>query len=310
VNVSLRLLRAFVAVRREGNVGRAAAKLFVSQPSLSQDIRRLEREIGVQLFVRGPQGMAPTAAGEELARCVEAALTQIDAGVDRARSLGAAEAPRLLVAFSPSIGNKLMPELLRVLDTEGLGPAVDEREVDTGDVGPGVRAGRFDAGLAHCPDDDPLLVATWLVDEPMCIALATEHPLAGRPAIQLAELRDLALLIWPRESAPSYFDHVMAICGRAGLDPPVVLGARRTIVRSYLLAAGTAFSLLPASTAALQPPGIAFVPAADDGVSVPLAFVRRADDERVELRTLEDAARRTSAMLATAHPPDEGATTS
>jgi DNA-binding transcriptional LysR family regulator len=297
VNVSLRLLRAFISVSQEGNVGRAAARLFVSQPSLSQDIRRLEREVAVKLFVRGPQGMALTAPGQELARCVEAALAQIDLGVEQARRLEASDQRRLLIAFSPSIGNKLMPELLPALEGRLRGVSIDEREVDTGEVGPGVRIGRFDAGLAHCPDNEPGLVATLLVEEPMCIALASEHPLASRDTLRLAELADLALLIWPRESAPHYFDRVMQICERSGLRPPVVRSARRTIVRSYLLAEGDSFSLLPSSTAALQPPGISFVTVADDDVTVPLMFLRRVDDEREELRAIELIAREMSACL-------------
>lgn len=298
MNVSLRLLRAFIAVSQEGNVGRAAARLFVSQPSLSQDIRRLEREVGAKLFLRGPQGVTLTASGQELARCVEAAIAQIDHGVEQARRLEVSEQRRVLLGFSPSIGNKLMPELLPALEGRLRGVSIDEREVDTGEVGPGVRMGRFDAGLAHCPDEEPGLVASVLVEEPLCIALASEHPFARRERLHLAELDQLELLIWPREGAPHYFDRVMEICEHAGLRPPVVRAARRTIVRSYLLLEAESFSLLPTSIASLQPTGISFVPVADEDVTVPLVFLRRQDDEREELKAIEAIAREKSAVLA------------
>jgi len=291
MNVSLRLLRAFVAVGREGNVRRAAARLFVSQPSLSQDIRRLERHVGVPLFVRGPQGMTLTQPGEELLRCVETALVLIDRGVDQARSVATTRKTRLLLAFSPSVGNRLMPALLPLLERRLADVVVDEREVDTGEVGPGVRDGRFDVGLAHCPSLEDGLVVTTLVEEPLCAALAATHPAARRSSVSLAELEGLDLLLWPRETAPEYFDRILAICRQAGTDPKVVQGARRAVIRSYLLAEGRTFCLLPASTAVLRVPGVSFVPIADGHAAIPLMAIRRAEEHRPEVLAVEDIAR-------------------
>lgn len=295
-NPSLRLLRAFVAVGREGNVGRAAASLYVSQPSLSQDIRRLEREVGARLFDRGHRGLTLTPAGEELFRGVEAGLAHIDCGVERAQQAAAGTRPSLSLAFSPSVGNKLMPALLPALEHRLAEWEIDEREVDTGEVGPGVLAGRFDAGIAHAPTADPGLEITHLVDEPLCVVLSAGHPLASRSSVRLDELGASSLLIWPRDTAPEYYDEIMGACLRAGLHPAQVKESRRAMVRSYLLDDNDTFSLLPASVRMLNRPNVRYV-ALEPHVTVPLVYLRRAGDEREELDTVEQLARKTGRML-------------
>jgi DNA-binding transcriptional LysR family regulator len=297
ISVSLRLLRAFVAVSRERNVRRAAAVLYVSQPSLSQDIRRLEHQVGVPIFVRGSQGMLLTTAGEELFRNVETALALIDRGVEQARRVAATSKACLLLAFSPSVGNRLIPGLIPLLEQRLPSLIVDEREVDTGEVGPGVRDRRFDIGFAHCPTPESGLVTTLLLEEQMCAAVASSHRVASEPALHLAELNDLDLLLWPRDTAPDYYDRILAICHHAGVEPRVVQGARRALMRSYLLSEGRGFCPLPASTSVLRVPGVTFVPVQDEGSVIPLMSIRREDDQRPEILAVEEIARDLSTLL-------------
>jgi DNA-binding transcriptional LysR family regulator len=288
MNASLRLLRAFVAVGNEGNVGRAAARLFVSQPSLSQDIRRLERAVGTDLFIRGPHGVRLTPAGEILHREVDAALTMLDRGVERACAAAREERRRVVLAFSPSIGHRLIPALLPALEDRLPTVTVDEREVDTGDVTPGILAGRFDLGLAHCAPDDPGLAATRLGDDPLCVAVASDHPAATRSEpVHLADLAGLSILLWPRDTAPEYYDHILGVCAASGLQPDVVPGPRRTLIRSYVLAAGDVFCLLPKATSGLNVPDVSFLPVADTTATVPLVLIRRVDDPRPEVLDVE-----------------------
>jgi DNA-binding transcriptional LysR family regulator len=302
MNVSLRLLRAFVAVSREGNVGRAAAAMFVSQPSLSQDIRRLERELQVPLFDRGPRGLTLTSAGREFLRAAESALALVDRGVEQARVLAAGDRPVITIAYSPSLGNKLMPELLPALEREIAALAIDVLGVDTGEVGAGVAAGRFDLGLAHCPEADAALATEHILDERLCVALGTDHPLAARTSVHLAELAGSTLLIWPRETAPSYYDRILEVCDTAGLGIDRVREHRRSMTRSYLFNEDDAFSLLPVSASFLHLPQTRFVEVADPGSTVPLSCLRRAGDVRPELRRITDLVRQVGGELATAHP--------
>lgn len=297
VNLTLRLLRAFVAVSHEGHVGRAAAKLYVSQPALSQDIRRLEREIGVVLFERGSKGLSLTPAGVELLRAVESALSILDSGIASAQALAAGHRVIVRIAYSPSMGNQLMPALLPALEREMLALTVEEREVDTGEVGSGVLSGRYDAGFAHSPSPDPRLSLTHLADERLCVAVSNSHRLASATSVRLADLAGSALLIWPRDSAPEYYDLILEICARAHLDLPEIKQFRHITPRSYLLDDNQTFSLLPKSTAIIGRPEVRFVDLEDADSTVPLIFVRRSDDDRGELRAIEDIARRVSKRL-------------
>lgn len=294
LDVSLRLLRAFAAVARVGNVGRAAQRLYVSQPSLSQDIRRLERLVGVALFVRTSRGMDLTPAGQALLSGVESGLLAVDRAVAEASALGGLVRRRVSVAFTPSIGNHLMPSLMPILDRLIPEVAVDEREVDTGEVGPGVHEGRFDLGFAHCPNHDPELSMSLLTQERVCALLSADHEIARQPRARLADLAGLDLVLWPRETAPAYYDHLLLTCARSGFTPSVVPGPRRAIIRSYLLSTRTAFCLLPASTAGLRIPGLAFVELVDEHARIPLHSLRRADDRRRDVVAIEEIAKEQS----------------
>ncbi|CAN5537078.1 LysR substrate-binding domain-containing protein [soil metagenome] len=297
VNLSLRLLRAFVVVSDEGHVGRAAARLFVSQPSLSQDIRRLEREAGVTLFDRGPKGLTLTAPGEVLLRSVEAALIVLDHGIADAQDLAAGGRSTVRIAYSPSLGNEFIPALIPLLERHVAALDVEEHELDTGQVGPAVASGKFDIGFAHCPSPDPQLLATHLVDEPLCVALAKGHSLARQQSVRLSELSDSSLLIWPRDTAPEYYDAILSICRQAGLGLRSVKEFRRITPRSYLLDDKQTFSLLPKSAASLPRPEVTFVQIEDSEWTIPLMFLRRAEDNRTELNLIESLARSTSQTL-------------
>lgn len=305
LNVSLRLLRAFVAVAAEGNVRRAAARLYVSQPSLSQDIRRLERQVGIPLFERTTNGMSLTHGGTELLQSIQTALSLIDRGVEQARSVALTSKARVALAFSPSLGNKLLPEVLPAVESAFQDIVLDEREVDTGEVGPGVRDGRFDLGLAHCPTADPELELTFVGNERLCVAVPESHPSATQTRVALADLEELALLLWPRESAPTYHDYVLRLCSEAGLEPRLAPPARRAIVRSYLITGGQCFALLPQSASVLQIPGVVFVTLSDANAVVPLSSVRRSEEQRDTIlgveRFLVDNIRN---ALARTHPLD------
>jgi DNA-binding transcriptional LysR family regulator len=271
--------------------------MYVSQPALSQDIRRLERETGVVLFERSSKGLSLTPAGDEMLRSVEAALSILDRGIASAQALAAGHRTVARLAYSPSMGNQLMPALLPALDRDLPTLIVEEREVDTGEVGPGVLTGRFDAGFAHSPSPDPRLTLVHLVDERLCVAVANGHRLASKSSIALADLAGSSLLIWPRTTAPEYYDLILDICARADLQLPEIKQFRHITPRSYLLDDNQTFSLLPKSTGMIQRPEVRFVDLEDRDSTVPLVFVRRADDDRVELRVIEDIARQISGRL-------------
>jgi DNA-binding transcriptional LysR family regulator len=232
-----------------------------------------------------------TPAGQALLSGVESGLLAVDRAVEAAGARGGLTKRRVSIAFSPSIGNHLMPSLIPVLERLMPDVVVDEREVDTGEVGPGVREGRFDLGLAHCPNRDPELTMSLLTQERVCALLSVDHDIARRPRASLADLASLDLVLWPRETAPAYYDHLLSTCARSGFTPSVVPGSRRAIIRSYLLTTRTAFCLLPASTAGLRVAGLAFVELVDEHARIPLHLLSRTDDARRDVAAVAEIAK-------------------
>ncbi len=289
MEASPRLLRAFLVVVEEGNLSRAAARLFVSQPALSQDIRRLERLAGAELFTRGSRGMEPTPAGLVLADGVRQALGILDRAAEQARRTAHGRRPSVTLAYTPSVGNHLIPRLLPELERHCPQVEIDEREVDTGEAGPAVESARSDLALAHCPDDSALLEAAVLADEPLVAALAEDH---GPPRpVALRELGGLELLLWPREVAPAYHDRILEVCRKGGLAVTVRTGPRRALTRSYLLTQGGAFALLPSGAAALRVPGVRFLPITDAAATVPLTLLSPRHGARPEAAAVIAAVR-------------------
>jgi DNA-binding transcriptional LysR family regulator len=284
MDVSLRLLRAFLVVAEEEHVGRAAQRLHISQPSLSQDVRRLEREAGVELFSRSRRGVELTPAGRIFAEEVRQGLDLIERGAEQARRTAAAARSRVSLAYTPSLGNRLLPQLLPELERLCPDLEVEERELDTGEVGPAVVSGRFDLGLAHCPAEAPGLRQIPLGEDPLVVVLGSRHPLAlrGEP-VELAALAGLDLLLWPRELAPDYHDHLLRLCGY----PSVRTGPRRALTRSYLFAEEGVFALLPAGASAQNVPGVTFLPLAGQSATAPLVLLRRADGVPPEVERVQ-----------------------
>jgi len=287
MDVSLRLLRAFLVVVEEGNMSRAARRLFVSQPALSQDIRRLERAVGTELFVRGSRGMTPTPAGRHFADGVRQAINILDRTAAQAARTALGLRPAVTIAYTPSVGNDLLPRILPELERRCPDVEIDERQVDTGEARPAVESGRHDLALAHCPDPSTLLRAVHLADERLVVAIASTHELVRRGSpVALRALAGVDLLLWPREVAPAYHDRILSVCRSGGLPVTVRTGPRRALTRSYVLAEENAFALLPRGAAGLQVPGIAFLELTDPEATIELVLLAPRHGARAEVEAV------------------------
>ncbi|WP_033221828.1 LysR family transcriptional regulator [Kitasatospora phosalacinea] len=215
--MELRQLRCFVAVAEELHFGRAAERLLLGQPAVSQQVRRLERELRVELFDRSPRHVRLTPAGE---RFLPAARNVL-AAEDAARALAA---------------DLAAPTVLRLGTVGGLGERLDDILDAYRRRAPAVRVelhsepvrerlarladGRLDAAFVRgaVPGDDDLRYLPLWQDE-LVIALPAGHPLAERPAIDLAELAGLPLLLTERRNHPALVDLVTDACERSGFRP-------------------------------------------------------------------------------------------
>ena len=204
--IELRLLRYFAAVAEERHVGRAAARLYISQPALSQQIRSLEEQVGVPLFVRHPRGVELTEAGAALleeARTLLAESDRLEAAVEGLRRGGGTG---VRIGLAPGLPRSLFPELLAALRRREPDAGVEVRELTTPEQVEALAAGDLDLGLVREPVDDPGLAHRTLLVEPLGVSLPAGHPLAARESLTLRELADELFVCFPRPWAPSLHD--------------------------------------------------------------------------------------------------------
>lgn len=295
MNITMRQAEFFVAVAATEHFGRAAENLFVSQPVVSQEIRRLERNLGLTLFDRSTRSVMLTAAGESLLPLARALLEAGETFTEVAARLAGPANAGVRLAASPSAMNALVPNILRSAEESLPGVSVEELAVETGEVGAALASGRSDVGIGRyidVPDRFRSEIIRW---EPVFVALSADHPLAGADGIRLAELADVPLLLWPRERNPEYYDRLLEICEQASLEPLVLVSRPRIVgARSYLISEGRAFGLVPESTANLVLPGITTIPLAQPEL-LPMSVAWLADEPRPQVLAMVELIRRVAA---------------
>ncbi|HWE33237.1 MAG TPA: LysR family transcriptional regulator [Solirubrobacteraceae bacterium] len=246
--LSLGRLRVLVEVVSRGSFSAAAESLSYTQSAVSQAIARLEAETGAMLIVRDRRGVRPTAAGATLVEHAERILAQVGAAEAELAAVLGIRGGRLRVASFPSAGSTLMP--LAVAHFRAAHPDVELSlaEGEPEEIAPRLRAGEFDLallfefpGVRERPGAG--LRAVGLLEDPMQVALPAHHPLAGKPALALADLREEQ---WVQTSASSpCARHVVRLCTAAGFEPKVTFESDDYETVQGLVAAGVGVALIP-----------------------------------------------------------------
>jgi DNA-binding transcriptional LysR family regulator len=267
----LRLLRYFVTVAEEMHFGRAAARLAMTQPPLSQAIRALEEALGVALFVRTKRTVELTPVGKDLLPEVRRLLASADTLRPLAQSLARGEAGVLSLAFVSTADYGLLPALLRDFGARYPGVRLQLTEATSDVQIEELVAGRIDAGLVIPPL--PPRHATSLsyvavAREPLVIAMSADAALQlGQGADEWADtpvdLHDLAaapLVVFPRRLAPGLYDIIMGCYGAAGLTPRIGQEAIQMQTIVSLVSAGMGVALVPHSLRHLRRTGVVYRP--------------------------------------------------
>ncbi|MBG0831713.1 LysR family transcriptional regulator [Planomonospora sp. ID67723] len=196
--MDLRRLLYFVTVAEEGNVGRAARRLHMSQPPLSQRIRELEAELGCALFERTPAGMCLTRPGEILLTEARDLLARVDSARERVRA--AAGAQRLVVGVLGPGEQTLSARVAPVFRQAHPGARVELRQGGFSDPTMGLAAGAVDLAVTRAPFDTTGLVLQEVTEEPCVVVLPADHPLSGARAVRLADLAGCSWVRLPAEA--------------------------------------------------------------------------------------------------------------
>lgn len=242
-------LRYFRTVAEEQHFGRAAARLRMAQPSLSQRIQRLERELGVRLLDRGARGATLTPAG----RLVLAETDHLLAAADRLAATVArvhsGAAGTLRAAVPPGLGATAVAALLTAFRERSPGATLELRELPTAEQTAELTAGTLDVGIVRHPCPAPGLAFGPTLHQPLGALLAADDPLAdpltGPAELPAAALTGRDLVLFPRAEAPALHDETLTACARHGCTPTAVLAATGPDFTRGLVLSGGAVALVP-----------------------------------------------------------------
>jgi DNA-binding transcriptional LysR family regulator len=266
MDVDTRLLRYFAAIAAEGNLSRAAERLFVSQPALSKQIKQLESQLGVQLFTRSRAGMTLTSAGHALANTTPAVLAGWEQALQETKAAASAAARVLRVGFMSSAANETTQQIIAAFARRRPDWRVDMRQAGWSDATAGLANGDADVALLRLPfpGQDEMRIEV-LLTEPRWVALPATHPLGLQDQISFQQLWDEPFVAAPTETG-LWRDYWLATDERQG--HPVRIGSVSDQPDAFLtaIANGYGVALVPESAARYYArPGITYRPVA--GVS-------------------------------------------
>ena len=248
--MNLRDLRYLLALADHKHFGRAAAASFVSQPTLSTQVRKLEEELGVSLVERAPRRVMLTPIGRDIAERARRVIAEVDQMAEVARRSQDPEAGTVRLGLFPTLAPYLLPHVL---------PAVRERfprlelllvEEKTDQILARLRDGRLDAGILALPLHEDQLHIEPLFDEPFLLAVPRGHAMAGQDSLDLHQLDDQHLLLL--EEGHCLRDQALDVCRLSGADERDGFRATSLETLRQMVASGVGITLLP--VLAVQPP--------------------------------------------------------
>jgi DNA-binding transcriptional LysR family regulator len=276
--VELRQLRYFVAVAEELHFRRAAARLHISQPPLSQQISQLEDELGCRLLNRTRRSVELTPAGETFLRDARAMLGELEAAVATARRVDAGQAGLLRVSFVGSALLSIVPGIIQRFRRGRPEVEIELRERSTLAQLRALSVGVVDVGLVRPPiEPDDALHTEVVMRERTVAAIPAGHPLARLTRVPLKRLAAEPLVLFPREQAPGFHDLLTGRLAATGTSPHVVQYAPEMLTIIGLVAAGIGVSPVPASVARLGLEGVTYRPLVG-APATELVAVTRADE--------------------------------
>lgn len=271
--MNLRRLELFVAVAEELHFNRAAERLHMAQPPLSQQIRKLEEECKLQLFVRNSRNVELTADGELLLRHARKVLGQYGVMTAALRQARDGEIGRLRLGFVSSAAISAVPPVVRHLRAQWPGIELELREETTDAQVDLIAAGTLDAGIAREVRDSPGLSTTLLQNERLVVAVATDHHLATRRSVGLGELKGEKFIAFPRDRISRLFDHIAALLHAVDVEFDIAQQAVQFPTILGLVAAHLGIAVVPESLRAFAIPGLTYLEIEDTNAISRLSLI-------------------------------------
>jgi len=264
--MELRHLRYMIAIAEELHFTRAAERLGIAQPPLSQQIKQLEAEVGTPLFHRSARAVTLTEAGHAFLPHARDAVDEADRAIAAAQRAARGDMGHLRVGFTSSASfNPLVPGIVRRFGELYPDVTVDLAEQATSQLLDALRDERLDvAFLRATASERDGLETVELPAEELWVALPSRHPLATQKRIDLLQLAGEAFVLYPRANGRLLYDTMVSACRNAGFSPRIAQEAPQMASTVHLVAAGVGVALVPASMCQLHASGVTYVRIAGD----------------------------------------------
>jgi DNA-binding transcriptional LysR family regulator len=261
VELEFRQVRYFLAVVEELHFRRAAERLHVAQPTISQQIARLEADLGVRLLERSSRSVELTVAGRAFAAEAVLLLRQRDDAVAAARRAAGGEVGRLSIGFVGPAALGMLNQLIRAYRVRFPNVELDLHECSTVEQVAMLEGQQLDVGFLRLPASGEGVSFQLIRTEPIYVLLPSDHSLNRRPegrSIEVSELAKEPLITLPRDREPVVVDQIISLCMDAGFSPRIVQEAAQMYVIIALVNAGIGLVLGPESLRELPHPGVAY----------------------------------------------------
>jgi DNA-binding transcriptional LysR family regulator len=290
-DIELRHLRYFVAVAEELHFGRAALRLHLAQPPLSQQIRKLEAVLGYPLFLRTSRAVKLTSAGEVFLERARRTLRNVQEDMEEARSIGRGEEGFLRVGF---IGSAMLTAIPAMLGRyRRLYPKVNLQlhESYTSAVVQKLLKGELDAGFLRDGGQTSGLEVERLFSEPFIAVVPKKHPLAKHKTISATELRDEPFVFFTPSAGTRAYQKPVSICEEHGFRPKVVQEAPQWLTIMRLVGAGLGVTIAPACVKQIAAPNVACLGLRRVTVESDIELAHRTGEERAVVEAIATVAR-------------------
>jgi DNA-binding transcriptional LysR family regulator len=292
--IEIRHLRYFVAVAEELHFGRAAQRLGMAQPPLSQQIRRLEQELGVELLHRTKRRVQLTEPGRAFLDEARKVIAQAETAVAVAQRAGRGEVGRLVIGFLGAATFSLLPAILKVFRQRFPGVEIELHELKAFELVQALHQGRIHVGLVRMPVHDELLSVEPILEEKLVVALPEQHPLAEKPRVAFGDLAAEAFLLPPRQLAPGFYEQLTDLAQQAGFSLRIGPEASQLQTILNLVAAGMGITLVPESVMQMSGRGVVFKRLPEPAPTMEIAVAWRRDDSSQVLQSFLEVVRETA----------------
>jgi DNA-binding transcriptional LysR family regulator len=258
--MELRSLHSFIAVAETLHFSRAAERLHIAQPPLSQQIQRLEKEMGVQLFERTKRSVRLTTAGEVFLQEAYRTLAQAEHSIHAAQQADRGEIGRLAIGFVGSSAYGVLPAIIQAFRERFPRVELILREWTTVEQVQALHKEEIQIGFVRPPILDATLHRLTVQQEPFLVTLPVKHPLGTTSPVLLSALADEPFIFVPSKLAPGLCHQMMDMCLQAGFQPRIAQEAIQFHVIISLVAAGLGIALVPACIRTFQRPDVVYLP--------------------------------------------------